>query len=170
MHQLTGRLPDGKGLWWQNRAKSTISVANKAHHSTESVAGTGCFLIILIVLLLFWDLLSDEAWYKSGPQVRDQQMTLWLGHSRWWKAVTAGPKLWLIPQGIQQLCDSHYNILLHTLLSIENSEFFLKSVIIWPNYKWVPDSLLCWAKGNQLCCPYHILVFCWVNNWYARTN
>lgn len=76
MHQLTGHLPDGKGLLWQNSTKSTISVVNETCHGTKTVAGTGCFLIFLIVLLLSWDLLSDGAWYKSSPQIRDQQMIL----------------------------------------------------------------------------------------------
>lgn len=110
MPQFTILLSDRKGLLWQNRTKSTISVANEIYHSTKTAAGAGCSLIFFRVLLLFWDLLSDTAWYKSGQKIRDQQMILWLGHSGWEKAVSAA--ITVIPQGIWQLRDACYSILL----------------------------------------------------------
>lgn len=76
MPQSIVHLSDGKDLYGQNRTKSTISVANRTYHSTETVAGVGYFLIFLRVLMLFWDLLSGGAWYKSGPKITDQQMIL----------------------------------------------------------------------------------------------
>lgn len=166
MPQFPDHLSVGKDLFWQNKTKSTVSIANL--HNTEKVTVTGCFLTVLKVLLLFWDLWSDGTWYKYGPKVKAQQMKLWFGHGRWEEAVTAGLLLWPPHHKEYGSCATTTTASFHssadTVLSLEKlSKFFLKPVSIWPIHKWVSDCLFCGAKGSQLqCCPYHPLVFCWL--------